>query len=194
GLPGVELGEIREILDDIIKDDKRAADVIHHLRALIQRKERGAMERVNLNEIVGDVERLTRSERAVRDVDLELSLQQDLPEVMAGRVELQQVMLNLMVNAMDAMQDLPAGKRQLIVSTTTNHDAVMLTVLDSGPGVPDEIRQSIFQPFYTTKQHGLGMGLAICKSIVEAHEGRLICDDQPDGGAAFRIEFPRLRD
>lgn len=189
--PSADLGQIREILDDIVKDDKRAGEVIHRLRGLVKKRERTELEPVSLNELVRDAERLLHGELVRRNIELVKKLQPDLPDAVAGRVEIQQVLLNLMVNAMDAMRDQPSGKRVLTVETLVDAGGVLAVVRDSGPGIPDHVMPDIFRPFFTTKQHGLGMGLAICRSIVEACGGRLWAENQPSGGAVFRFELRR---
>jgi two-component system sensor kinase FixL len=188
--PVPDLDLLREILEDIIKDDKRAGEVIHRLRAMVQRRGLAGVEAVNLNELVRDAERLLHGELIARQVTLQLMLHPDLPVVAAGRVELQQVLINLLVNAMDAMRDLPVDSRVITVETGADGKELHLAVRDAGPGVPDELLPEIFRPFFTTKTHGLGMGLAISRSLVEAHGGKLTLRNPPGGGACFTITLP----
>ena len=187
--PDPNLQEIHNILNDIIKDDKRASEVIHRLRSLVQKKKSVEVEPVNLNELVRDAQRLLNSELIGRNVKLTRRLSPQLPQVCVGRVEIQQVLLNLMVNAMDAMQDQPPDRRLLNIETSAVEGAIRVTVRDSGPGIPENVLPDIFRPFFTTKQNGLGMGLAICRSIIENYGGRLWVENPAGGGALFRFEL-----
>lgn len=191
--PGAELEMIREILEDIIRDDKRAGEVIHRLRSMVQRRELVETENLCLNDLVRDAERLLHSELISRNVTLIQHLQPSLPLFPAGRVELQQVLLNLMVNAMDAMRERPADERVLTVETRSEGASVLLSVHDAGPGIPDHLLPDLFRPFFTTKAHGLGMGLAISRSLVEAHGGKLTARNHPAGGGWFTVSLPLVR-
>lgn len=188
--PEPDMQEIREILDDIVRDDKRAGDVIHHMRAMIQKKGAVAAEPLDFNKLVGDTAKLVHSEMVGRNVGLELDLAPELPAILAGRVEMQQVLLNLMVNAMDAMRDQPAERRQLRIQTSAADGRVRVALRDRGHGIPENAMADIFRPFFTTKTQGLGMGLSISRSMVEAHGGKLWAENAPDGGAIFWIEMP----
>ncbi len=188
--PDVDLNEIRDILDDIIKDDKRAGEVIHRLRALVQKREAVETERLNLNELVRDAERLLHGELVARNTQLVEQFQPDLGPAVGGRVELQQVLLNLLVNALDAMRDVPPAERVVTVATASADGWVELRVSDAGPGIPEALMPDIFRPFFTTKQHGLGMGLAISRSILEACGGTLTAANRPGGGAQFTLRLP----
>ena len=185
--PNPDLAQMREIIDDIIRDDKRAGEVIHRLRGMLQKREHVAGETIEVNEVAQDVARLLNSESTARDVDLVLRLAPDLPPARIGRVEMQQVLLNLIVNGMDAMRDNPAGARRVTVATARVGDRVQVTVADTGPGIPDAQMPDIFRPFYTTKQQGLGMGLAISRSLVEAYAGTLSAENPSGGGAVFTV-------
>ncbi len=187
GASPVDLAQLGDIVDDIIRDDKRAGDVIHRLRAMLQNREHGADEVVHLNEVAQDVCRLLNSEATARNVDIELRLAPDLPQVRMGRVEMQQVLLNLLVNGMDAMRDTPADVRRLTISTGRTGDRATLTVADRGTGIPPGQLADIFRPFFTTKEQGLGMGLAISRSLVETYSGTLTGENQPGGGAVFTV-------
>jgi PAS domain S-box-containing protein len=183
-------GEIRDIIEDIINDDKRAGDVIHRLRSMVEKKELISTERIDLNEVVRDVARLLNSEILERQVRLNLELVQNPIVVLAGRVEVQQVLINLMVNAMDAMRDQPQERRQMTVGTGRMPGHAIVTVADTGLGIPETILQDIFRPFFTTKTNGLGMGLAVSRYLVEAHGGTLTGDNHSCGGAEFRMVLP----
>ena len=187
--PATDLNEIREILDDIIKDDKRAGEVIHRLRALVQKKGAVETEPLDLNELVRDAERLLHSEFIGRNVECDLRLAADLAPAYASRVEIQQVLLNLIVNAMDALREQPPEQRRITIETRAHGRVVRVAVRDTGPGIPAPVMPDIFRPFFTTKQNGLGMGLAICRSLIEALGGRLWAENHPAGGALFQFEL-----
>lgn len=188
--PDPDMQEIREILDDIVRDDKRAGEVIHHMRAMVQKKGAVAAEPININKLVGDTAKLVHGELVGRNIGLDLNLASNLPTVLAGRVEMQQVLLNLMVNAMDAMRDQPPERRQLRIQTSAADGRVRVALRDRGHGIPESAMADIFRPFFTTKTQGLGMGLSISRSMVEAHGGKLWAENAPDGGAIFWIEMP----
>lgn len=187
GTPAVDLGQMGDILDDIIRDDKRAGEVIHRLRGMLLKRDHEASETIDVNEVAQDVVRLLNSESAARKVEVVLNLAADLPPARAGRVEMQQVLLNLMVNGMDAMRDQTTGARRVTVATGLTGDHIQVTVSDTGPGIPEAQLADIFRPFYTTKEQGLGMGLAISRSLVEAYAGALAAENQPGGGASFTV-------
>jgi C4-dicarboxylate-specific signal transduction histidine kinase len=188
--PEPDMQEIREILDDIVRDDKRAGEVIHHMRAMVQKKGGAVPEPLDFNGLVRDTTKLVHSELVGRNVGLELDLAPKLPAFLAGRVEMQQVLLNLMVNAMDAMRDQPAERRRLQIRTSAAEGRVRVALRDYGHGIPENALADIFRPFFTTKNHGLGMGLSISRSMVEAHGGKLWAENAPDGGAVFWIDMP----
>jgi signal transduction histidine kinase len=186
----VDLEEVREILKDIETDDKRAADLINRLRALIKK---GDPEFVllDLNEIVGEVAWLARSDAILRNVSLSLEFAADLPKVRGDRVQLQQVVLNLVLNGLDAMPESCPGDRTLVIRTTRDSaTAVTVAVQDSGIGIDDKEMDRMFDPLYTTKAGGLGMGLAIARTIVDAHGGQLGAANNVHGGATFQFTLP----
>ncbi|QSQ19431.1 nodulation protein V [Pyxidicoccus parkwayensis] len=185
-----ELDEVREALGDIISDDKRAGEVIHRMRALLKWGE-PRQELHSLNDLVREVARLLANDMNLRGADLRLALAPSLPAVQGDGIQLQQVVLNLLMNAMDAMADVPAGQRQLRVRTASSVPGqVELSVQDSGGGIEPSRLALIFEPFYSTKEHGLGMGLSISRSIVEAHGGRLQAESPPGQGALLRCVLP----
>ena len=183
------LGDIRDMLRDIIADDVRAAEVIKRLRSMLTQ---GEIQRrpVDLNQIVRDVLALARSDLLTRNVAVSTQLDARAALVLADPVQLQQVLLNLIVNACEAMSGSPPGQRRLTIATRAVDDgrSIECSVADRGCGVrPDDVER-IFQPFVTTKKQGLGLGLAICRSIIEAHGGRLWAQNAPDqDGAIFRF-------
>ena len=186
----VNLPEVTQILADIVEDDKRAGAVIHRLRALLKK---GDFERVSLdlNEIVNEVARLVRSDAVIRGVAMSVELAGGLPPVRGDRVQLQQVVLNLVLNGLDAMREPHTGERKLVIRTARDTaTTVTVAVEDSGVGIDEEHMAKIFEPLYTTKADGLGMGLAIARTIVEAHGGRLVARNNPTGGATFSFALP----
>jgi PAS domain S-box-containing protein len=182
-----DIPEIRNILRDIIQDDVRAAEVIQRLRSMLAR---GEIQRqpVDMNQVVREVLDLTRSDLITRGVSVGMQLDANLTAVLADRVQMQQVVLNLIVNACEAMTDVPHGERRLTIATRVADDRSFIecSVSDRGSGVAEGEEERIFQPFVTTKKHGLGLGLAICRSIVEAHGGRLWAESSAEG-AMFRF-------
>jgi PAS domain S-box-containing protein len=186
----VDLDEVREILSDIGDDDKRAGKVINRLRALMKRGEAKLLP-LNLNDLANEVLELAHSELVERNVAVVTRLTPDLPDIRGDRVQLQQVLLNLIMNACEAMTCNGVVDRSLEVST--GHDGngcLQLMVADHGPGIPSELIDRIFEPFMTTKAQGLGLGLSICHSIVAAHNGRLCGVNNPDRGASFVVSLP----
>jgi signal transduction histidine kinase/integral membrane sensor domain MASE1 len=186
-MPG--LRDIQDMLRDIIKDDVRAAEVIRRLRSMLAR---GEIQRrpVDLNQVVRDVLALARSDLITRNVSVIMQLDPQAGLVLADPVQLQQVLLNLIVNACEAMSASAPGERRLTISTRPVEEgrAIECAVADRGHGVSAADRERIFQPFVTTKKQGLGLGLAICRSIIEAHGGRLWAENAPhERGAIFRF-------
>ena len=182
--------EVREILCDIVSDDKRAGDVIQGLRMLLKKGET-RHEAVDLNEMVRDVSKLVRSEMVNARVTLKMELATNLPSATGDRVQLEQVLLNLVMNGCDAMARSPVQERQLIVSTARRGSAELeVCVLDRGWGLrPDEMER-VFEPFYTTKVGGLGLGLVVSRKIVNAHGGSLRAEINSYGGATFCFTVP----
>jgi two-component system sensor kinase FixL len=186
----VDREQMREILTDIIADDKRAGDVIRRLRVLFKKADPELVS-LDLNAVVGEVARLVRSDAVLRNVAMSLELAPGLPRVRGDRVQLQQLVLNLVLNGFEAMRESGAGERTLVIRTAPDGAAaVRVEVQDSGVGVDEQDLDRIFQPLYTTKAEGLGMGLAIARTIVDAHGGRLEVANNIEGGATFRFALP----
>jgi PAS domain S-box-containing protein len=185
--PG-RVDEVRKILADIRKDDLRASEVVRRIRELLRTR---ALERepLDLNEVASGVLDLLRADAARRGVALEVDLAPGLPAVPGDRVYLQQVLLNLFLNAMEAMAETPAPHRRLSVRTARNASGVEVSVTDAGPGVPPERLPRLFESFFTTKKDGMGLGLSIARSIVEAHGGRIWAETRAEG-ATFRFTVP----
>jgi C4-dicarboxylate-specific signal transduction histidine kinase len=182
--------ELRAILDDIVADDLRAGAVIHRVRALIRKGDTGPQQ-VIANEIVSEVLELTHSDLIQREVRVTTRLSASLPTVPGDRVQLQQVVLNLIVNGCDAMADNPPSERMLVISTSDEGNAVRVSISDRGTGIAGDSVDAVFEPFVTSKEHGLGLGLAICRSIVNAHGGRMWAVNNPDRGATFHLLLPQ---
>jgi len=186
----VDPAELSEILKDIISADQRAGDVIRRLRALFKRGE-ALVQPLDANELVRETLSIVQGDLVTRGVELAPQLAPALPLVQGDRVQLEQVMLNLIVNACDAMSSRPLGKRRLEIRTGVSGDhLVQISFADSGPGWRPEEYEKMFQPFYTTKPQGLGLGLSISRSIIVAHGGKLWGVSAPSRGATFHIALP----
>ena len=186
----LDVAELRAALDDIVDAGHRAAEVIRRTRALIKKEEEREFVTLDLEQLVRDVVRLVRGDAVLHNVHISLELESDLPPVRGDRIQLQQVLLNIVLNAVDAMKLLAPDSRHLTVRTKRDEGSVRVAVSDCGPGIDADEIQRIFEPFYTTKRDGLGMGLPICRSIVESHGGRLWAENNPDGGATFYFTVP----
>jgi signal transduction histidine kinase len=186
----VNLELVREALEDIVADDKRAGDIIRRLRVLLKK---GDLEFawLDANEVVSEVAWLVRSDAVGRNVGMRLDLAPDLPNVRGDRVQLQQVVLNLVLNGFDAMREPGSGDRTLVIRTARDSAAAVgVSIEDSGSGFDETDTDRMFQPLYTTKTEGLGMGLAIARTIVGAHGGRLEGANNAEHGATFHFTLP----
>lgn len=182
--------EFEEILADIIRDDKRAGDVIQRMRAMLRKGEL-KFERLNVNALISEVVSLLNSELIGRNIRVGLNLSRKPPLVSGGHVEIQQVLMNLIMNAIEAMEAQPGSDRNLSVATHVKDRYIHVSVRDSGVGVSEERIRDIAKPFTSTKKDGLGMGLAICCRILESHGGRLWAENNPDTtGATFLFSLP----
>ncbi|HUB14633.1 MAG TPA: ATP-binding protein [Acetobacteraceae bacterium] len=182
--------EVRHALGRIVRDGNRASDVLGRVRGLIQ-KAPPRRQPLAINEALVDVIALLHGEVAKHGVSVQTRLADDLPIIHGDRVELQQVMLNLIINAVEAMSGVSQGARELLIGTgRTEPNGVLIAVRDSGPGLAPAAREHLFDPFYTTKPGGLGMGLSICRSIIEAHGGRLWVEGNEPHGTSFQFTVP----
>jgi C4-dicarboxylate-specific signal transduction histidine kinase len=185
----VDLAELRDICADIVTEDQRAANVIRRLGALFKRSA-PSLALLDVNALVRDTVDLMRTNLLMRHVALVTTLAPDLPPLEGDRVQLQQMLLNLIINAADAMRTLPETGRVMTISSALEAGMIRLCVADSGPGVPAAAMDKLFEPFWTTKAEGMGIGLAVCRSIVAAHQGTLGVENAPEGGAVFCARLP----
>lgn len=183
--------DLREILDDIATEGRLAADVIDRLRAL-SRKRPLSLAPVDLNDVVAETLRFLGADARRRHVVLCSELEPSLPAVRADRVCVQQVLLSLSLNAMEAMEDVSASSRRILLRTRRHDHDVEVSVSDTGRGIPAGLENKLFEPFFTTKAQGLGLGLAIARSIVDAHHGRIWARNESGAGAAFHVTLPAV--
>ena len=186
---GIDMAELHTILDDIVADDRRAGAVINRVRGLVK-KEEGESHLLSANDVVDEVLMLAHSDLIHRGVVVDTRLASPPPMAHVDRVQLQQVLLNLIMNACDAMMETPQGDRVLVISTAATAGAARIEFRDHGCGIAPDALQSMFEPFVTTKRSGLGLGLAICRSIVTAHRGDICAQNNPDGGATVVVSLP----
>jgi C4-dicarboxylate-specific signal transduction histidine kinase len=193
--PQANVGALQEILSDIVNDDKHAGQIIQHLRSLLMRGEM-QFQAVNIGDLLRGVLTLANSTLCERNVRLETHIDQSIPQVSGDRVELQQVLLNLILNACESMSNNATSDRRIQVIAALDDDrrTVRTTVLDRGGGIDAEQLERVFDPFFTTKKRGLGLGLAVCRSIIAAHKGRLWATNNSDRGAAFHFTLPVSRE
>ncbi|HYA27214.1 MAG TPA: PAS domain-containing sensor histidine kinase, partial [Acidobacteriota bacterium] len=185
-----DLKEVREILEDIVKDNNRAGEVIRRMRAMVK-KEQLEFASLDLASLIRDVVALAHSDAVMQNIHIALDLDDKLPVAWGDKVQLQQVVLNLLLNAFDAMKDCPVNERMVkLRAECDGAGLIQAAVSDRGIGLNGDKRDKIFQPFYTTKGEGLGMGLSICRSIIEAHGGNLWAENNPDRGATFYFTVP----
>jgi two-component system, LuxR family, sensor kinase FixL len=187
--PPVDLAEMREIVEDVVKDDQRAGDLIRRVRTLLK-KGKTEVQDFDLGETVGETVSLAHGELVTRRVKLHLVVASALPLVRGDRVQFQQVLLNLIVNACEAMTDLEPAERVVTISAAERDHAIQISVQDRGTGISPAVLGQLFTPFVTTKEQGLGLGLSICHSIVTAHGGRLWATNNAEGGATFWFSVP----
>jgi PAS domain S-box-containing protein len=186
----VDVCELRDLLGDIIADGSRAGDVIRSIQSMVKKGSR-VSQQVNLNDLVRNVLHMVKPNAMLYSCELSTTLDPDLPTVEGDPVQLQQVLLNLLINAFDAMSDAPLSRRKVVVATGLNADgATRMSVRDYGVGVSEEARERLFDHFFTTKRDGLGLGLAIVRSIVESHGGNVTAENCEGAGAQFSFTLP----
>jgi signal transduction histidine kinase len=185
--PNPDINEVNEILGDILRDDRRATEVIRRMRSLLK-KAPFELKHFDLNDLVRETVELVHT--VGRKVELDSVITGDGLPIRGDRIQLQQVVLNLVTNGIDAMKDTPDKNRIITIRTSRVEDFAQLSVSDRGHGIPEDKLKEVFEPFYTSKAEGMGMGLSIARTIVEAHNGQLSAKNRDHGGATFRIRLP----
>jgi len=185
-------GELEEILQDIVKDDKRAGDIIRNLRAMVKPEE-GEQELTSINDILHETVALFRSEAIIRNVRIKMGLADALPLLHINKVQMQQVLINLMMNAAESMTQDESAEKVIVLQTEASGEGVVkVAVRDFGSGIEEQQLRKIFEPFFTTKRSGLGMGLSLSRSIIESHGGHLWAENNPDKGITFYFDLPAM--
>jgi signal transduction histidine kinase/ABC-type uncharacterized transport system substrate-binding protein len=188
--PSPDMNGIKEILADIRRDDQRAADIIRHVRSIVK-KAPGEVMSLDLNDVVRETFEFLSAQASVRNVTLNNLPPSQPLSIKGDRIQLQQVIINLIMNGMDAMAGAPDGQRRIIGRTTLRPGGFAeISISDFGPGISQDNLKKVFDPFFTTKADGMGMGLSIARTIVEAHHGRIWAENHASGGAVFRLVLP----
>lgn len=189
-LPGADLTDVREALEQIAGQALRAGEIIRRLRSLV-RKQETQRERADINQLIGELDALARADARINDVRITLDLAANPPVLSLDRVQIQQVLLNLLRNSIDALESIPTGHREVIIRTGTCIDGdVFVEIADNGAGIAADMLSHLFTPFATNKSQGTGLGLAISRTIVEAHRGRLEYRANKPRGAVFIVTLP----
>lgn len=186
--PSLDRAELEKIIEDIKRDDQRASKVIKRLRRLLTRGVVDQQE-LDLNEVVREVLKIASAQAAARGVRLDSNLVEERLRVNGDRVQLQQVILNLIVNGIDAISEMPNGVREIACSSWASDGQALLSIRDTGPGIPSDRMERLFEPFFTTKQDGMGMGLCIAHAIIASHRGKISAESRPSG-AVFHVSLP----
>ena len=191
--PSPDIAELNEIVDDILKDDRRASEVIRRMRSLLK-KAPFELKHFDLNDVV-----LRRSDffllwPLAGKFELVSVIALDALPILGDRIQLQQVILNLVMNGIDAMKDTPSENRIISIRTSRVENFAELSVSDRGSGIPEDKLKEVFEPFFTSKAEGMGMGLSIARTIIEAHNGLIWAKNRDHGGASFRIRLPLSRE
>ena len=190
--PNPDIGELNEILADILKDDQRATEVIRRMRSLLK-KAPFELKNLDLNDVARDTVEFLSSFAVGRKVELASLITQNALPILGDHVQLQQVILNLVVNGIDAMKDTPSENRIISIRTSRVENFAQIYVSDRGPGIPEGKLKEVFEPFFTSKAEGMGMGLSIARTIVEAHGGQISAKNRDHDGATFRIRLPLVQ-
>jgi signal transduction histidine kinase len=188
-----DIGEALEILDDILLDDRRATEVIRRMRSLLK-KAPFELKNLDLNDLARETVGFLSSLAVARKVELTNLITQNALPILGDRIQLQQVILNLVVNGIDAMKDTPSENRIISIRTSRVENSAQLSVSDRGAGIPEDKLKEVFVPFFTSKAEGMGMGLSIARTIIEAHNGQIWAKNRDHGGASFRIRLPLCTD
>jgi C4-dicarboxylate-specific signal transduction histidine kinase len=187
--PKPDITELKEIVQDILQDDRRAGEIIRRMRSLLT-KAPFELKRLDLNEVVRDTVELLTSVDVARNVQMISVTAPDALPILGDRIQLQQVILNLVVNGIDAMRNTPGENRVIGIRTARIDEFAELSVSDRGSGIQEDKLKKVFEPFYTSKEQGMGMGLSIARTIIEAHHGVISARNRDHGGASFRIKLP----
>ena len=184
--------QIQEIIEEIHRSDIRASEIIRSMRTLLKKKD---IERavVDMNQLTQEMASLVAGEATQKGIQVDLHTSGDPLTVAGDRVHLEQVLLNLMINSIEALSSAESPTRRLAVRTSGDNGCVTVSVSDTGPGIPHALLGRVFDPFFTTKPEGMGIGLSISRSIIEAHEGGISAENDPQGGAAMRFWLPRCQ-
>ena len=185
-----DVAELSDIFEDVINDQTRAAEVLRHMRRMVKRETELEFVTVDVGAIAREVVALVRNEAALEQIELVMDIEPSLPPARGDRIQLQQVLLNLLLNAVDAMKGDPRLARTVALHARRKPGIIEVAVRDQGRGIPTNAADQLFEPFYTTKGEGLGMGLSICRSIIRAHGGRLWAENNAEGGATFYFTLP----
>ena len=180
-------------MDDILRDDRRANEVIRRIRSLLK-KAPFELKNLDFNDVVRETVEFLSSLAIGRKVELISLITPDVLPILGDRIQLQQVILNLVVNGIDAMKDTPTENRVISIRTSRIEKFAQLSVSDRGPGIPEDKLKAVFEPFFTSKLEGMGMGLSIARTIIEAHHGLISAKNRDHGGATFRIKLPLCTD
>ena len=187
--PTPDIAELKDIVKDILQDDRRASEVIRRMRSLLK-KAPFELKNFDLNDVVRETLDLLSAVAVGRKVELSSFLAPNALPILCDHIQLQQVIMNLVVNAIDAMKDTPAENRIISIRTSRVEKFAELSVSDRGPGIPEDKLKEVFEPFFTSKAEGMGMGLSIARTIIEAHNGLIWANNRDHGGASFRIRLP----
>jgi signal transduction histidine kinase len=190
--PSPDIAELKDIVKDILQDDRRASEVIRRMRSLLK-KAPFKVENIDLNDLVRETVVFLSALAIARKVELVSVIIRDVLPILGDRIQLQQVILNLVVNGIDAMKDTPSENHIISIRTSRVEDFAQLSVSDRGPGIPEDKLKEVFEPFFTSKAGGMGMGLSIARTIIEAHHGLIWAKNRDHGGASFRIRLPLVR-
>jgi signal transduction histidine kinase len=191
--PTPDVDELRDIVHDILQDDRRATEVIRRMRSLLK-KVPFELKTLNLNDTAREIVEFLSTLAVARKVELTSSITQNPLPILGDHIQLQQVILNLVVNGIDAMKDTPSENRIISIRTARVAQFAELSVADRGPGIPEDKLKAIFEPFFTSKAEGMGMGLSIAHTIIEAHHGQISAKNRDHGGASVRIRIPLVKD
>jgi signal transduction histidine kinase len=191
--PTPDIAELKEIVKDILQDDRRATEVIRRMRSLLK-KAPFELKNIDLNDLVRETVQFLSSLAIGRKFELVGVITPNALPILGDRIQLQQVILNLAVNGIDAMKDTPGEERIVSIQTSRGENIAELSVSDRGAGIPEGKLKEVFEPFFTSKAEGMGMGLSIARTIVEAHNGQIWAENREGGGgASFRIRIPLIR-